>query len=490
MSCREAWPSTSGRRRVVVGCGRRPDRCSAGRGRRSGRCLAAACAPRRRRRSASSVARRVCSRSSVTDFLLSLHAALHRMSRYKTAAAPKSSLFRDRSKATSASSLRRCNCSRVLGSLRERLGESLRGVPGRLPRTRRCAASSSRGPARSPRTGPSSSRSRSTRTSRAARPRSGSSGCSACCRPRRRAVRGRARRPLSARACSCSSRSSGPCFMAAAAVVALRGRAAWLVYALAQASRSCATRVPPAAVRDAPAAREDAEELTASNVVLTTIESVGVFIGPALGGLLLAATSTETSSPRPRSHSSAVGAARRRGSASRRPERERRGQLHARFFGGFGVIANDRKLALIVPCSGQTLVAGALNVLIVVTALELLDLGEAGVGFLNSAVGIGGLLGALAAAALVGRQRLASDFGVRPRALGHPDRADRHLSPRAAARAAPARHRGGREHGRRRRRAHAAPAGGPGRGAGPRVRRDRERLASATSGSARSSRRC
>jgi len=60
----------------------------------------------------------------------------------------------------------------------------------------------------------------------------------------------------------------------------------------------------------------------------------------------------------------------------------------------------------------QTLVAGALNVLIVVASLELLDLGESGVGFLNSAVGIGGLLGAIAAFALVGRQRLASDFAL------------------------------------------------------------------------------
>jgi MFS family permease len=51
-------------------------------------------------------------------------------------------------------------------------------------------------------------------------------------------------------------------------------------------------------------------------------------------------------------------------------------------------------------------------VLIVVAALELLDLGESGVGFLNSAVGVGGLLGAVAAFALIGRQRLASDFGI------------------------------------------------------------------------------
>jgi MFS family permease len=81
------------------------------------------------------------------------------------------------------------------------------------------------------------------------------------------------------------------------------------------------------------------------------------------------------------------------------------------FFGGFGAIASDRKLSLIVTLYGiQTFVAGSLNVLIVVASLELLDLGQAGVGFLNSAVGIGGLLGAVAAFALVGRQRLASDF--------------------------------------------------------------------------------
>jgi MFS family permease len=48
----------------------------------------------------------------------------------------------------------------------------------------------------------------------------------------------------------------------------------------------------------------------------------------------------------------------------------------------------------------------------VVTSLRLLDLGQAGVGFLTAAVGIGGLVGAVLALALVGRQRLASDFGL------------------------------------------------------------------------------
>ena len=62
--------------------------------------------------------------------------------------------------------------------------------------------------------------------------------------------------------------------------------------------------------------------------------------------------------------------------------------------------------------SCQTLVAGALRVLMVVTALDLLDIGNAGLGFLNSAIGIGGLVGVAVAFALVGRKRLAADFAV------------------------------------------------------------------------------
>ena len=51
----------------------------------------------------------------------------------------------------------------------------------------------------------------------------------------------------------------------------------------------------PARTGSAPAlARPDAPELTAANVASSTFESVGSFAGPALGGLLLAATNAET----------------------------------------------------------------------------------------------------------------------------------------------------------------------------------------------------
>jgi MFS family permease len=156
------------------------------------------------------------------------------------------------------------------------------------------------------------------------------------------------------------------------------------------------------------------EELTASNLVLTTIEALGVFMGPAIGGLLLATTSTDTVLAAS-SIAFLVSALLVSGIRVERevPQSFAREPWASRMLAGFSTIWQDASLRMIVLLYGaQTLVAGALNVLIVVSALELLDLGEAGIGFLNSAVGIGGLIGGVAAAMLVGRHRLASDFGV------------------------------------------------------------------------------
>jgi MFS family permease len=53
-----------------------------------------------------------------------------------------------------------------------------------------------------------------------------------------------------------------------------------------------------------------------------------------------------------------------------------------------------------------------LNVLVVVGAIRLLHMGDPGVGYLNSAFGVGNLIGAFVSFALVGRRRLAAPAGL------------------------------------------------------------------------------
>ncbi len=186
-----------------------------------------------------------------------------------------------------------------------------------------------------------------------------------------------------------------------------------LIYALATAVTLLFAIVRPTQSAMLPSLARSPEELTAANVVLTTIEGAAIFLGPAIGGALLSVTTPDVVFAVMTGVSlvSVVALALVREPA-REPSRTSEGRL-AQLFGGFSAIARNANLRLIVALYGsQTLVAGALNVLIVVAAIELLDAGESGVGFLNAAVGIGGILAAFAAVALSARGRLASDVGI------------------------------------------------------------------------------
>jgi MFS family permease len=199
------------------------------------------------------------------------------------------------------------------------------------------------------------------------------------------------------------------------AAVAVAGDApVGVVYALAGFVSIVSTAFRPAQAALLPSLARTPEELTAANVASSTIESIASFAGPALGGLLLAATST----------GAVFGATAGAflwsavlvfGVSSVPPARDwdAGSEIVAELLAGFRAILGQVRLRLLVGLYAvQTLVAGALNVLLVVLALEVLDLGQSGPGLLNAAVGIGGVLGAVVALALVGRQRLASDFGA------------------------------------------------------------------------------
>src|SRR3954468_2026657 len=200
--------------------------------------------------------------------------------------------------------------------------------------------------------------------------------------------------------------------LAGAAAVALADGPAAALYALAALVAVVSTAFQPAQAALIPMLARNPQELTAANVASSTVESVGSFAGPALGGLLLAVTCPGVvfAATAGAFVWSALNVAR---IPSTPPPREGAAEeaLHREVLAGFQAIFRVPSLRLVVGLySAQTLVAGALNVLVVVAALELLDLGRAGPGLLNSAVGIGGLIGAGVALGLVGLRGLGTAF--------------------------------------------------------------------------------
>ena len=200
----------------------------------------------------------------------------------------------------------------------------------------------------------------------------------------------------------------------AAAAAAYLGAPAGVVYALASLMGLLQSIFRPTQSALLPLLARTPAELTAANSVLTTVESIGVFIGPAIGGLLLARAGTDAVF----AITGVVFLAAALVLVGVSPERAGEAQVRRRSFvseafAGFGTVAHDARLRLIISLYGlQTLTAGALNVLVVILALETLDLGKSGIGFLNSAVGVGGLVGGVLAIGLAVRPQLASAFGV------------------------------------------------------------------------------
>jgi MFS family permease len=203
--------------------------------------------------------------------------------------------------------------------------------------------------------------------------------------------------------------------MLAMAAAVFAGSSPLIVYILAGFMAVASKTFRPAQAALLPLLASSPEELTAANATSTAIESLGMFLGPALGGLLLAVASVswvfvadaltlvwsaffvvQLKSPYEE-----VTAPHERAGAFREM---------AAGFSALGSERGARTIVFLYFC--QTVVAGALRVLIVVTALDLLDVGNSGLGFLNAAMGVGGVIGVAIAFALIGRRRLASDFGL------------------------------------------------------------------------------
>ncbi len=180
-------------------------------------------------------------------------------------------------------------------------------------------------------------------------------------------------------------------------------------------------------------------ELVAANALAGFIETVGAFAGPALAGLvLLVASPTAVFAsgtglltvaavlaigvgPAPLQLQDAVDRAAVGTAPDRDLEHDEPEPHLSAILAGLRLIRDQPAPRLLVAMlAAAWLVFGALDVALVAVAVDQLGRSEATAGLLGSAIGVGGVVGALASFALVGRRRLTVPVVVGLLAVGVP----------------------------------------------------------------------
>jgi predicted MFS family arabinose efflux permease len=219
----------------------------------------------------------------------------------------------------------------------------------------------------------------------------------------------------------------------AATICLYAGTPAFPVFALAALTSFGGSSFRAAQGAITPQLATTPDELTASNGTASTLESLAIFVGPAIGAGLLAVADVElvflfnaasfllsmlmVSGIRAEAH-----AAKERGSdaaesvheavaeAAEEAVDEAEGFL-SETSAGFRTIARDKDLLVtVVLGSAQTVVAGATTVFPLVIAVEILHTGAKGVGLLDSASGLAAIFGGIVAIARASRHKLGQDL--------------------------------------------------------------------------------
>jgi MFS family permease len=201
----------------------------------------------------------------------------------------------------------------------------------------------------------------------------------------------------------------------AAAVVVGLGGPTPMVYTLAVLSTIAATLYRPAHSALLPSLCHTGYELASANVVRGLLDSAATLVGPLLAALLLQFTGVTVVFAVAGSASlwAAALLLRLHYDAPPRPSAPIETNLVKSAVEGIRVVRRSRDIALIMGlAAAQAFTRGALTVLTVVVAIDLLETGEPGVGILNAAVGAGAVVGSLVASLLVGSRRLGAWFAV------------------------------------------------------------------------------
>jgi MFS family permease len=202
--------------------------------------------------------------------------------------------------------------------------------------------------------------------------------------------------------------------LAASAVAFFAGRNVVAIFALAGVVGVTTTLFRPALQAILPSLARTPDELIASNGATSTIESLGTLVGPLVAGVLVAVANVGVVliAASVVLLTAAVLLARLVVEGTIQRAIVDAGNPRELVLGGFRVVATAWRPRLIVGLiTAQGFVRGCLNVLMVVAAFELFGAGDAAVGYMAAALGVGGLVGAFAALGLEGR-RLGTPLGI------------------------------------------------------------------------------
>jgi MFS family permease len=187
-----------------------------------------------------------------------------------------------------------------------------------------------------------------------------------------------------------------------------------VVYAFSIAATIATTPFRSSQAALTPTLARSPEELTAANAVASGIDSIAIFAGPAVAGVLLAVASigvvfTMTAAL---IVVSALFVLLMSVEREEGPKRELDAStIAAERLAGFTTLLQNPSLrVLVLLLTALTGMFGLVQVFIVVAAIDLLDLGEGGVGYLNAAIGVGAFVGAVSALTLTGAKRLSPPF--------------------------------------------------------------------------------
>jgi MFS family permease len=193
--------------------------------------------------------------------------------------------------------------------------------------------------------------------------------------------------------------------VAATAVAILSGAPPFFAYVSAVFAAAAVSTTRPAQAVVVPALTRDVNELTATNALIGWIESVSIMVAGALVGVTLALWSVgyvfATTAVLLAAAVLLVSPLRARPPS---PDADEASTLRHLGEGFTGVYRSPPARLLVGMLAAEDVVLGALDLLFVVVAIDLLDAGQAWAGYLNTAYGVGGVILGSLAALLVGRR--------------------------------------------------------------------------------------